>query len=111
MSHSASLPDAMSSASVRVAAAIEESAAMMSTLRFMRSAHTPPKIDTIAWGTKPKITVSATTMPSLYVSVRYQSTAYWTSMEPSSETVCPERKSVMLRRQWAGSTSAADSSS
>jgi hypothetical protein len=75
---------------------------MASTLRFIRSASTPPKIDTMPCGAKAATAYNATASPDWVSSVTYHITTYWTIIEPNSDTVCPDRKRVRLRRQWAG---------
>lgn len=98
MSQRSSAPPSMSSASARVVTAIVPSAAMTSALRFTRSAHTPPKIETTACGRNPKSVLSASTAPDFVSIVRCHMTAYCTSIEPKRETVCPERKIAVSRR-------------
>ena len=95
MSQRSSTPESMNRARPRVERAIAESEAIIINRRFTRSAQTPAKIETIACGTKPKITARASTKPDLVVRVRCQRIAYCTKKEPNIEMVCPVRKIAM----------------
>src|SRR5690606_32291635 len=94
----------MKIASARVVTAIDASAAMMSVLRLSRSAHTPPKIDTIAWGSMPNTADAMSTTPDLVSSVRCHMIAYCTSIDPNIDTVCPDRNTAVSRLHPARGT-------
>ena len=87
-------PAAMNIARARVTTAMVASAPMISFLRSSRSAQTPPKIEMTACGRNPNTAYRAMTPPDLVSRVRCHITAYCTSIEPNSETVCPVRKIV-----------------
>ena len=99
ISHRSVAPAAMNIASASVTTAMVASAPMISFLRSSRSAHTPPKIERTACGRNPNTAYRAITPPDLVSRVRCHITAYCTSIEPNSETVCPDRKMVTSRRQ------------
>jgi hypothetical protein len=68
-------------------------------LRFTRSAQTPAKIDTIAWGKKPKTAANARITPDLVVKVRCHIIAYCTKKDPNIEIVCALRNRAARRAQ------------
>src|SRR5690349_5194816 len=111
MSHRSVAPAAMSMASAKVTTAMVASAPMMSFLRSSRSAQTPPNTEITACGRKPNTAYSAMTPPDLVSRVRCHITAYCTSIEPNSETVCPDRKMVTSRRQPGRSRAGASAGS
>ena len=82
------------------------SAPMIRSLRECRSAHTPPKIDMTACGSMPKTMLIMSTAPDRVSMVRCHMTANMTSMDPSSEMVCPVRNSATFRFQPGMSWSA-----
>lgn len=92
-------PVANAAANRTVRPAITASGRMMSSLRFHRSAQTPPNMDTTACGRHVAIIAAAMTEPESDRMTRCQKMAYCTTDEPSNESVCPVSSSVTRRFQ------------
>ena len=84
---------------IRVTIAIEASAIMMRSLRFILSARTPAIGEKMSNGKKDAMIEMVRITPDWVSKLMYQKIAYWTNNDPTKEIICPTIKNVILRCQ------------